>query len=324
MATFTTPLTLQEANRAGELSQVDAALIETFLPSKTQRPDQMANFFNVFPWLDMAGVLSYQYTRELGLPTVTPRALNETITRSVGSTEQVKEALKIYSHEFIVDEVLLRTSAGAAARATQASMAAKAVLQTIQNHIFKGDESSSANQLTGLQARITGDQLVSEGSTSGGDPLQISNLRDSIDRCYGDGPKVIVCGKGLARRLDAAVGLAGVGAAIRSEQTAWGMKAQTFDGVPIIPVADFSGGDTILDFSEAGAGGGTTATSLYVLCLGNSDVHGLRSGDMWGGDVKSSSEPGDVSRVTFQPGLAIKRATSAVRHYGISDAAVIA
>lgn len=324
MALFTTPLTLDEAARSGQLTERDAALLETFLPNRTQRPDQQINFWDAFPWLDLQGVLKYEFRRELALATVTPRGLNETITRAVPSTELVSESLKIYSTENIIDDVLLRTNAGPGERAIQMSMQAKAIMQTVQNHIFKGDETSSANQLTGLQARITGSQLISEGSTSGGDPLQIINLRTAIDLCYGDGPKIIACGKGMARRLDAAVGLGSIGAAIREGQTMWGMKATHFDGIPIVPVAGFDGSDNVLGFTEVATGGGTTATSIYVLALGMTDVHGLRLGGLVPTDLRSSVDPGLIDRLTFLPGLAIKRISSAVRLFGISDAAVIA
>lgn len=325
MADFTTPITLLEAARTGQLSALDAMLFETFLASRTQRPDQMINFWDVFPFADNPGKLTLEYQRELALPTITPRALNETVTRSVGSTETVKESLKIYPAEYIIDEVLKRTDAGARTLATQASMHAKAIMQLVQNHVFKGDETSSANQMTGLQARITGDQLISEGSTSGGDPLQVINLRDLIDRCYGDGVKILAMGKGMARRMDAAVGLSGIGAAIREGQTAWGMKAMMFDGIPIIPVADFEGKDNVLGFTEAGAGGGTTATSIYCLHLGPNDVHGLRNGGLFDHNVEQSSvDPGFIGRLTFLVQLIIRRTVSAGRLFGISDAAVIA
>ena len=131
MATFTTPVTLNEAARAGQLSAVEAALIETFLPSQTGRPGQEQTFMGAFPFMDLPGSLSYEFTRELGLPTITPRNLNETVTRSVGSTETIKEAMKIYPGEFIVDEALLRTAAGVQTFARQASMYAKAVMSTV-------------------------------------------------------------------------------------------------------------------------------------------------------------------------------------------------
>lgn len=325
MAAFTTPLTLDEAIRAGQMTAEDTALLETFLPGRAQRPEQEINFWTVFPWVDIPGALNFKYTRELALPTVTPRGLNETITRTMASTEQITGSLKIYESEWIVDHAMLRTPAGVEAYVRQQVMHGKAIMQTVQNHIFKGDETSSAHQITGLQAQCTGDQLVSEGSTSGGDPLQIATLRDAIDRCYGDGPKVILCGKGLARRLDAAVGLAAVGASIREGQTMWGAKARTFDGIPIVPVADFDGSDNVLDFSEAGEGGGSTATSLYVVALGGNDVHGYRNGGLVSHEVAEASvEPARIGRLMMLPQLAIKRVSAAVRLYGISNAAVIA
>lgn len=324
MANLTTPITLTEASRAGGLSERDSALVETFLPELTTRQGMGLTFLDVFPWMNTTG-LSYSFTRELGLPTITPRGLNQTVTRSVGSTEDVTEALKIYPAEYIIDEALMRTPAGALTMARQARLHVKALMSTVQNHIFKGDSNTSAYQIDGLQSRITGDQLVSEGSTSGGDPLQVANLRDAIDRCNGPN-KVLFMGKGMARRFDAAVGLAGIGASIREDMTMWGAKARTFDGLPIIPVADLDGTDNVLDFSEAGAGGGSTATSIYVVSLGEDGLFGLRNGGWMDGhkNLEDTTAQALLGRMLYLPGIAIKNSKSVVRHYGISDAAIIA
>jgi len=324
MATVTTPVTLEEAARTGMLTERDATLYETFMPPLATRQGMGLTFFDVLPWKEVSG-LSYEFTRELGLPTITPRGVNQTVTRSVGSTENVTEALKIYPAEFIIDEAILRTPAGRLTFATQASLHVKALMNTVMNHFFKGDSSSSAYQLDGLQGRAAGDQLVSEGSTSGGDPLQIANLRLAIDRCNGAN-KVIFCGKGLSRRFDAALGLSAIGGAVQIGDTQFGGKAKLFDGIPIIPVADLDGGDNILGFTEAGAGGGTTATSLYVCSLGTQGLMGLRNGGWTEGykELPDSVAQANLGRMLFLPGLAMLNAKSVVRHYGISDAAIIA
>lgn len=328
MATITTPITLYEAARTGLLSQRDSKLVEVFRQDQTMRPGGSVNFFDIFPFLDIPGKLQYEFQRELGLPTITPRGLNATATRTVASTENVTEQLKIYPAEFIMDKALLRTDAGQQTLLNQTLMHGKAILQTVQNHIFKGDGNSSAHQFTGLQARITGSTyLISEGSTDGGDPLQIATLRQAIDTCYGPN-KVIVCGKAMGRRIAAAPSVSsGVGAITNITLDQWGVTVPAFDGVPIIQVADFSGGDTVLDFSETGAGGSTaTATSVYVLSLGEDGVHGLRNGGLleWSLPSGTAGEQADQHDMMFLPGLCIKRPQAAVRIYGISNAAVIA
>lgn len=328
MATITTPVTLLEAARTGLLSERDTKFVEVFRQDQTVRPGGQVNFFDIFPWLDVPGKLEYTFQRELGLPTITPRGLNSTVTRTVASTETVTEQMKIYPAEFIMDKALLRTDAGRATLLHQTLMHGKGLLNTIQNHLFKGDQSSSAHQMTGLQARITGSTyLISEGSTDGGDPLQIATLRQALDACYG-GNRVIVCGKAMARRLDAAVSVtSGVGSITYIDQEQWGLKVKAFDGVPIIPIADFAGTDNILDFSEQGAGGTTaTATSVYVLSLGEDGVHGIRNGGLmdWTLPSGATGEQADVTDMMFLPGMVIKRPQAAVRIYGVSNAPVIA
>lgn len=325
MATFTTPVTLLEAARTGKLTQIDSALVQTFMQDQTKRPGQLVNFFDVFPFQDVPGALEYTFQRELGLPTITPRVLNSTVTRSVASTEMRTEALKIYPAEFIIDKALLRTNAGTLTANTQFSMHAKAILSTYQNHLFKGDAGTTQAQVTGLQQRCVGTQLVTNGSTNGGDALSIAKLRSAIDLCYGEN-RVIVCGKGMARRLDAAVALTTVGATIREDMTMWGVKARTFDGIPIIPIADFYGTDNILDFTETGDGGATaTATSIYILSLGSDGVMGLRNGGLldWSLPSGAAGEQANIYDMMFLGGLAVKRPQAAVRLYGISDAAAV-
>lgn len=324
MATVTTPITLAEAARTGQLSERDSMLAETFLPVQTTRPDMGLTFLDVFPWKNISG-LSYEFSRELGLPTITPRGLNQTVTRSTGSTENVTESLKIYPAEYIIDEALMRTPAGQMTMARQAALHVKGLMSTVQNHIFKGDSNSSSYQIDGLQTRITGTQLVSEGSTSGGDPLQIATLRSAIDLCYGPN-RVIFCGKGLSRRFDAALGLSAIGGAVQIGETAFGAKAKLFDGIPIIPVCDLDGTDNVLGFTEAGAGGGSTATSLYIVSLGENGLHGLRNGGWMDGQqqLPDTVAQAQLGRLLYLPGVAIKRPQAVVRHYGISDAAIIA
>lgn len=328
MATITTPVTLLEAARTGMLSQRDSKLVEVFRQDQTMRPGGAVNFFDIFPFLDIPGKMEYSFQRELGLPTITPRGLNATVTRTVASTENVTEGLKIYPAEFIMDKALLRTEAGQQTLLNQTLMHGKAILQTVQNHIFKGDGNSSAHQFTGLQARITGsDYLLSEGSTDGGDALQIATLRQAIDTCYGPN-RVIVCGKAMGRRLAAAPSVTtGVGSITNITLDQWGITVAAFDGIPIIPVAGFDGQDNILDFSETGAGGSTaTATSVYVLSLGEDGVHGLRNGGLldWSLPSGATGEQADVHDMMFLPGMCIKRKQAAIRIYGISNAAVIA
>ena len=324
MATVTTPVTLAEAARTGQLTERDATLYEAFMSPLSTRQGMGLTFLDVFPWKNVSG-LSYEFQRELGLPTITPRGVNQTVTRSVGSTETVTEALKVYPAEYIIDEAIMRTPAGRLAFATQARLHVKALMNTVMNHVFKGDSNSSAYQLDGLQSRAVGDQLVSEGSTSGGDPLQIANLRLSIDRCNGSN-KVIFCGKGLSRRFDAALGLSAIGGAVQIADTQFGAKAKVFDGIPIIPVADLDGGDNILGFTEAGAGGGTTATSLYVCALGDDGLMGLRNGGWLDGqtNLPDSVAQATLGRMLYLPGIAMLNSKCMVRHYGISDAAIIA
>lgn len=322
---FTGAITLNEAARSGQLAKIDQLLYERFSIDNGGR-DGLPKFYDVFPWENTPGSLLYKFRRTLALPNVAPRNLNEAVAADTkGQVEEVTEAFKIYETSTVIDQVLLQTDAGRASMVEQTMLHFTALMQIVMNHVFKGDETSTAAQITGLQARCTGGQLLEEGSTDGGDPAQIASIRQLIDTVNGPN-KVLFMSKAASRRADAAVSLAGVGGQVQVGIDTWAGKATAIGGVPIVPIADFDGADTILAYDEVGSGGSTaTATSIYCVSLGGNGLVGQRNGlaaPRAVGDVGLESSMRNKLLGLF--GLALKTPKCAARLRGISDAAWVA
>lgn len=322
---FTGAITLNEAARSGSLAKVDQLLYDRFQIDNGGR-DGMPKFYDVFPFENTEGSLLYKFRRTLALPNVQPRNLNEPVAADTkGQVEEVSEAFKIYETSTVMDYVLSLVQAGNQHMVEQMMLHFTALLQIYMNHVFKGDETSTPAQVTGLQARCTGSQLIEAGSTDGGDALSVAKLRQLIDAVNGPN-KVLFMSKAQSRRADAAISLAGVGGQVQIGVDSWAGKCTTVNSVPIVPISDFDGVDTILAQDEVGSGGSTaTATSIYCTSLGGNGLVGQRNG-LAGprpvGDVGLESSMRNKLLGLF--GLAPKTPKCAARLRGISDAAWVA
>ena len=119
-------------------------------------------------------------TREKQLPNVAFRGVNEAYVASEGKHERISEPLVICGGDIDVDKFIVQTQ-GAGIRASHASLKIKAIAHQFALKFIKGDQSTDPREFNGLQIRCTGSQLVSNGSTSGGDPLSLAKLDELID-----------------------------------------------------------------------------------------------------------------------------------------------
>ena len=323
---FTGALTLNEVSKqAGGLTKLDALLYERFSLENGGR-DGMPKFFDVFPFEDTPGKLFYTFRRQLALPAVAARNLNENVAADTkGHTEKITEAFKIYETSTVIDQVLLQTEEGKQELVEQAMMHFTAMMQQYMNDVFSGDETSTPAEVTGFKARCTGDQLIEAGSTNGGDACSVAKVRQLIDQVNGPN-KVLFMSKGMSRRADAAVSLSAVGGQVQIGVESWAGKCTTINGTPVVPVADFDGDDNILDFDEVGSGGSTaTAGSIICVSLGDKGAVGQRNGlaaPRTVGEVGLESSMRNKLLGLF--GLALKTPKCAARLRGISNAAWVA
>lgn len=308
------PMTLIEASKIDDGNVVRGPVIEMFARG--------GDLLRVMPFMDVNGG-SYSYTQEGSLPGVAFRAFNEAYAESTGVINPQVEVLRIVGGDIDVDKALIKTR-GPRVRSTQTEMKVKAMAGYLLKKMVKGDSITEPREFDGIQNRLTGSQIVDAGSTNGGDALSLAKLDEAIDAV--DNPTHILMSKAMRRRLTAAQRATGVSGFITWDQDEFGQKIAYYNDLPIVIVDMDDDGARILDFNETGSGGSTaTATSLYVVSLGESMLTGLQNGIMEVDDLgEIDAKPVLRTRVEWLVGMAALHGRCAARLRGISNAAVVA
>jgi hypothetical protein len=208
-------------------------------------------------------------------------------------------------------------------RAVQEAMKVKALALRWSQALIKGDSTSDARLLDGLQVRLTGTQKIAAGATANGTPLSLAKLDEAIDAV--DSPTALIMNKTMRRRLSAAARLSTVGGYITYDLDAFGRRVTRYNDLPILVLEQDNTGTDILPFTEAATSGTATATSIYVVSFGEGMLQGIQSGVM---DVRDLGEvqaqPVVRTRVEWYAGIALFHPRAAARLWSIADAAVVA
>lgn len=306
-------LTLIEAAKLHDGDQLRSAIIEIYA--------QNSDILRVLPFDDIAGN-ALRYNREETLPGVGFRGVNEGYTESVGVLNPQTEPLVIAGGDLDVDKFILDTM-GQDQRSVQEAMKVKALSLRWTKEFIKGDSQADPKVFDGLQVRLTGTQLIDAGSTSGGDALSLLKLDELIDAV--DAPTHLIMNKTMARLLSAAARNTAVGGYITYTLDEFGRRVTQYNGLPIL-IFDYDNNyNQILAFDEAGAGGGTTSTSIYCISVGDGSLQGLQNQVV---DVRDLGEletkPVFRTRVEWYNGIAVYKARAAARLRGIKNAAIVA
>ena len=306
-------LTLLEASKRGLGTQMERAVVQIFA--------RQAKILQFLPFQSIPGN-AIKYNREDTLPGVAFRGVNESFTPSHGVLNPITESLVIIGGEISIDNFILQTE-GADTRSVHEAMKIKAIAQDWQLKFFKGDSESDPKEFDGLQKRITGDQLIANGGSSGGDPLSLAKLDEAIDNTLE--PTALIMSKAVARLIGQGARKDTVGGLVNFEVGNFGQRVMSYDGLPIITMEDLNGQDNVLEFNEAGSGGGSTATSIYVLSFGPERVMGIQNGSLSARDLgESDTTPHRITRIEWYAGLMIKHGRAVTRLSSISNAAVVA
>lgn len=309
MAVLTLPEAAKVARNQG--NDLLAYVIEIFA--------MRSPLLRVMPFQDIVGP-GLIYNQEGALPGVAFRNVNEAYTPSVGVINPATEQLKIAGGEVQVDKFINRTMPGA--RAQQEAMQIKSLADYVQYRLIKGDSSASIKEFDGLQRRIPigGTQAVSNGSTSGGDALSMAKLDEAIDTTEGATHLLMLkkVRRGMTTYLRGS-------ASIQQTRDEFGRQLTSYAGLPILE-ADAFGVTAGLDNSEAATGGGTTATSIYVMRLEPGYYSGIQNGGMQVTDLgEMQSTPAFLMRLEWYMAQAIFHPRAVTRlHSILSSAAVVA
>ncbi len=304
-------LTLIEAAKLETGDVVRSAVIEMYAGSS----DILMNL----PFTDIQGN-ALKYNRETSLPGIGFRGVNESYTSSTGVLNPLTEALVIAGGELDVDTFIVQTM-GMNQRAVQEQMKVRGLGLAWTKKFIKGDSSADPREFDGLQKRIIGNQLIAAGSTANGTALSLAKLDEAIDQTLN--PTCLVMNKAMRRRLTQAARDTSIGGFISYDKNVFGQTIMKYNDLPILTVDLDNDGLSILPFTEAATSGTATATSLYVLSMGDGALSGIQNGGMRVTDLGVlQASPLYRTRVEWFNGICIMHGRAATRLYSIADAAV--
>jgi len=283
---------------------------------------QSSGFLNALTFKNIPGG-AYRYNKEGALPGVAFRGINESYTESTGVINPEVEALTVVGGELDVDVALVRMY-GAGTRATQESIKSKSLAATITAKLIKGDSTTNGREFDGLQVRCTGAQLQDNGASSGGDPLSLFKLDTLIASVAGPNRQLWLS-RTMKLRLTQASRTSAVGGFINFQKNEFGQQITTYNGIPLIEAYPDNDGTDPIAFDEVAAGGGTTATSIYCVSVGDGYLQGLQNGMIEVRDLgEIDAKPVFRTRVEWLCGMAVENGRGIARLRSISNAAVAA
>lgn len=205
---------------------------------------------------------NYSYSRQHTLGGIAFRGLNESYTNDTGVVNPQVETLSIFGGEVRTDRQLVNKQGDIVRAGAIAAKIKKAGL-FFDRYVIKGDPGTNPLEFYGLNARLTGDQVL-EVDENGG-PLTLGLLDDALDAVPGSNDrKIIVCNKQVRRIITALIRSEAGGSAMSEI----GPQAREYDGAAI-EVLDEDGDEApILAFDETQGSSNETA-SLYVIRPGS-------------------------------------------------------
>jgi len=297
-------LTILEASKLNEGDTYLSGVIDKF----AQSSDILLNL----PFMEISGN-ALKYNIEETLPGIGFRGVNGSYTESTGIINPQTENLVIAGGDLDVDKFIVDTM-GADQRSVQEAMKIKALALAWTKTFIKGDSTTNPKEFDGLQARLTGDALIGNG-TAGLSLLKLDEAIDAVDE-----PTHILMSKAMRRRLTAAARNQAIGGMVTYEMDAFGRQVTKYNDIPIMIVWKDNDNVDILGFTEA-----SSTTSIYVVSFRDGGVTGIQNGAM---DVRDMGEletkPSFRTRVEWYNGFGVFAPRSASRLNLITDAAVTA
>ena len=205
---------------------------------------------------------AYSYNRQTTLGGIAFRGLNESYTNDTGVVNPQVETLSIFGGEVRTDRQLV-SKQGDIVRAGAIAAKVKKAGLFFDRYVIKGDPAVDGMQFYGLNARLTGGQLMSAGVD--GAPITLEMLDDALDAVPGaNDRKIIVCNKAVRRQITAAIRSVAGGSAMSEI----GPQVREYDGAPIEVIDEDGDESPILPFDET-QGASDVTTSLYVIRPGS-------------------------------------------------------
>ena len=161
---------------------------------------------------------AYTYNRQKTLGGIAFRGLNDRYTPDTGVVNPQVETLGIFGGEVRTDRQIVNKQ-GDVARANAIAAKVKKAGLFFDRYVVKGDPTADPLQFYGLNARLTGGQVISAGTNGG--PLTLDLLDHALDAVVGSNTKkLIVCNKYVRRQITALLRQTAGGARIERDRPA--------------------------------------------------------------------------------------------------------
>lgn len=310
-------LTLAEAAVLSE-NDLQRGVIETFV--------QESPVLDRLPLLTIEGN-AYAYNKELALPGVAFRSVNEAYTESTGTFVQATESLVILGGDADVDKFIVQTRGNLNdQRALQTRAKVKAASYKFQDTFFNGDVAVDTKAFDGLKKRLTGTQVIDFATNGAGvNPADGNAFFDALEDLISRVPG-LAAGNGAIyanRSIQAKIKSAGrrLGGVDYFREDATGKRVLAWNGIPILDPGMTAAGVNILPQTET-QGSSSLASSVYAVKFGQDEsdgaVTGLTNGGVMVDDMGHlQDKPAYRTRIEFYCGLATFSGQAAARLRGV-------
>lgn len=288
----------------------------------------METFVQESPVLDRLPLMSiegnaFAYNRELTLPGVAFRSVNEAYVESTGTWNQATESLVILGGDADVDRFIQQTRSDIVdQRAMQTRLKVKAASFKFQDAFFNGDTAVDPKSFDGLKKRLTGAQVISTATNGMGPVAGGHDFFDALDALFGavqGGPDIAYANRAVMSKILSSGRR--LGGAEKINESVGGKPAVMWNGVPIVDPGSTAAGVQIIPQTET-QGSSSVASSVYAVRFGQSEgdqaVTGLTNGGVQVYDLGELQEkPALRTRIEFYCGLALFGGQAAARLTGV-------
>lgn len=284
-----------------------------------QKITNESTFLKTLKFIPVNGLVGYKYNREESLGGIAFRGLNEQFAADTGIYNPQVESLAIMGGTVQTDRQLVNNPGGTELRASRIMAKVRKSGLFYDKYVIDGDPAVNAKQFMGLNARLTGAQVISVATNGGA--ITLALLDQMIDQTVGtsNSQKRLAMNKAIRRKITALIVAAAGGAAVLDV----GRQIIEYNGCPV-DVLDEDGDEAaILGFDET-QGSSNLCTSVYCYRPG-SDSDGEYVQGLVGSEMINHVDYGERNGVfddliEANIGLAVFHPRAATRLKGITNA----
>ncbi len=279
--------------QAAELSRVDlqTGIVETIIEEGGALIDRI-------PFEEADGI-TFNYTQETTLPTMSWLDVNEDIPESSGTYTQVAVTVKKLLGDEYLDKMIAKTRGATPVSAAnlEADIVTRAVKSATRNFLdamlYGNKDPVTSKMPDGMWHLVDSTQIIKAPSSSYGTPAtgSLAKLDQLIDKIKPGLPDLLIMSRQTRRALNQASRATAVAGYLTYERDSFGKRITMYDGIPVF-VNDFISDVESLDNSTGAfsAKTGGTGTSIWAVKFGSAITGGFFG--------IQASQPFEVERLT--------------------------